>query len=248
MENNILNEEMSKMFSLIDYNKTKTLTENNLFKATKLQQLTEQIPAGTQYVAGGVPMLSHGIPKAAKVATWMKGFPKSVTQFAKGSGGLATGVGIASYIAHETTADPGVKIASNIIGLGAAGAAIGGIGGPMGMAVGALIGGAIGAVISEWSENNQALLGGDEAWEVAMNNATWEGFNTIKIREDLEKLQIISSSQAEQIARKLRNAMHGGGTNENAIIDAIDLAPSLIDISRVHDEFGIEEGHWPFRF
>ena len=248
MENNILNEEMSKMFSLIDYNKTKTLTENNLFKATKLQQLTEQIPAGTQYVAGGVPMLSHGIPKAAKVATWMKGFPKSVTQFAKGSGGLATGVGIASYIAHETTADPGVKIASNIIGLGAAGAAIGGIGGPMGMAVGALIGGTIGAVISEWSENNQALLGGDEAWEVAMNNATWEGFNTIKIREDLEKLQIISSSQAEQIARKLRNAMHGGGTNENAIIDAIDLAPSLIDISRVHDEFGIEEGHWPSDF
>ena len=47
----------------------------------------------------------------------------------------------------------------------------------------------------------------------------------------------------EAIADKLLTAMYGGGTNENRIIDAIDLAPSLVDVSRVHDKFGIEKGY-----
>lgn len=192
--------------------------------------LSKGIGAGTKSAKGG---WGSGLPK------WMKG-----ANFVKG----ATVVGIGGVVASETSADPGVQAVGNIVGMGATGAAIGTLAGPIGTAVGALIGGAAGAIMTQWSEDNQTLAGGEEAWTLAMNNETWEAFDTIKKKEDLDKIEIISSTDAEAIADKLLTAMYGGGTNENRIIDAIDLAPSLVDVSRVHDKFGIEKGMWPSTF
>ena len=56
----------------------------------------------------------------------------------------------------------------------------------IGTAVGALIGGAAGAIMSSWSEDNQTLAGGDEAFTLSMNNELWEAFDTIKKKEDLD--------------------------------------------------------------
>jgi len=192
--------------------------------------LSKGIGAGTKSAKGG---WGSGLPK------WMKG-----ANFVKG----ATVVGVGGIVASETSADPGVQAVGNIVGMGASGAAIGSLAGPIGTAIGALIGGAAGAIMTQWSEDNQTLAGGDEAFALAMNNDTWEAFDTIKKKEDLDKIEIISSTDAGAIADKLLTAMYGGGTNENRIIDAIDLAPSLVDVSRVHDKFGIEKGMWPSSF
>lgn len=209
--------------------------------------------AGTvKTVAGTGSDLSKGIGagtkgSAASAGGWGKGLPKwmKTAKFAKG----ASIVGITGLIASETSADPGVQAVGNIVGFGATGAAVGSMIMPgIGTVIGGLIGGTAGALMSSWSEDNETLQGGQEAWDFSMNNDTWEAFDTVMKKEDLTKLDMISSTEATQIADKLLTAMYGGGTNENRIIDAIDLAPSLIDVSRIHSAFGIEKGMWPSSF
>ena len=203
-------------------------------------------------VAGTGSDLSKGIgagTKSSKVAAaggWGKGLPKWLKTASFGK--AVTGVGIAGLIASETSADPGTKAVGNIVVGASTGAMIGSVVPIIGTTIGAIVGGAAGAILSTWSESNETLAGGEEAWTVAMNNETWEAFDTVMKKEDLDKLDMISSTEATQIADKLLTAMYGGGTNENRIIDAIDLAPSLIDVSRVHSAFGIEKGMWPSSF
>jgi len=189
------------------------------------------------------PVTTPAVTTLAKTSgTWGKGLPVWMkgANFVKG----ASVVGIGGLIASETSADPGTKAVGNIIGMGATGAALGSFGGPVGMAIGAIIGGSVGAIMTTWSEDNTELLGAAEKYDFAMNGDTWDAFDTIKKKEDLDKLQIVSSTDAAAIAEKLYTAMYGGGTNENRIIDAIDLAPSLVDVSRVWDKFGIKKGFY----
>ena len=192
--------------------------------------------------------LSRGVGSTTRASGgWSKGLPKWVkgAKFAKG----VSGVGIAGLVASETTADPGVAAVGNIIGFGATGAALGSMIMPgIGTAIGAIIGGTAGALMSSWSEDNETLEGGQKAYDFAMNGDTWDAFDTVMKKEGLDELTLISSTEDTNIADKLYTAMYGSATNENAIIDAIDLAPSLVDVSRVWDKFGIKKGMWPSSF
>jgi len=157
--------------------------------------------AGTvKTVAGTGSDLSKGIGagtkgSAASAGGWGKGLPKwmKTAKFAKG----ASIVGITGLIASETSADPGVQAVGNIVGFGATGAAVGSMIMPgIGTVIGGLIGGTAGALMSSWSEDNETLQGGQEAWDFSMNNDTWEAFDTVMKKEDLTKLDMIPSTGA----------------------------------------------------
>ena len=237
-------EELKRFNQINDYDSSEpTIISEKKGKVTKT--LNEQVST----IPGTGSDLSTGIGATTKApkGAWGKGLPNWIKtgNFVK-AGSIA---GVGGLVASEASADPGVQAVGNIVGFGGTGAAIGSMIAPgIGTAIGALVGGAAGAVMSSWSEENQALAGGEEAWTLSMNNELWEAFDTIKKKEDLNGLEIISSSEAGKIADKLLTAMYGAGTNENRIIDAIDLAPSLVDVSRVHDKFGIEKGMWPSTF
>tara|TARA_R110002020_G_scaffold59414_4_gene162005 strand:+ start:17897 stop:19825 length:1929 start_codon:yes stop_codon:yes gene_type:complete len=235
-------EELQRFNQITDYTPGEpTVISEEKSKINKT--LNEQVST----IPGTGSDLSQGIGATPKKGGWGSGLPK----WMKGANFVKVGslAGLGGLATSEASADPGVQAVGNIVGFGGTGAAVGTMIAPgIGTAVGALIGGAAGAIMSSWSEDNQTLAGGDEAFTLSMNNELWEAFDTIKKKEDLEGLEIISSSEAEAIADKLLTAMYGGGTNENRIIDAIDLAPSLVDVSRVHDKFGIEKGMWPSSF
>ena len=167
----------------------------------------------------------------------------------KGLSGLQKGAALGGATVAPSmvgSPDPGVSATVNT----ASGAMTGGMIGSMvvpgiGTAIGAVLGGAVGAIMSKWSTDVELQLGAQEKYDLGMDPDTWQAFHDVVIKDEkLDGLEEISSSSANAIADKIYDAMYGAGTDEDAIYDALMECQSLLDLSRVNDEFGTKKGAW----
>ena len=116
----------------------------------------------------------------------------------------------------------------------ASGALTGGMIGSMiapgiGTAIGAALGGAAGAIMSAWGTDVEMQVGAQEKWDLGMDQDLWSTFHDVVTKEEkLDGLEEMSSSTAEGIAGSLYTAMYGGGTNEDAIYDALMSIDSIV--------------------
>jgi len=159
-------------------------------------------------------------------------------------GGALAGATVAPSIVGS--ADPTVSGVMNT----ASGAMTGGMIGSMivpgiGTAIGAALGGAAGAIMSSWSKDVELQAGAEEKWTLGMDSDLWSEFHDVVVKEEkLDGLEEMSSSTAEGIADELYDAMYGGGTDEDAVYDAFMEIDSIVNLSKVNDEFGTKKGAW----
>jgi peptidoglycan hydrolase-like protein with peptidoglycan-binding domain len=178
--------------------------------------------------------------------------PAFVTAAGVAFGGLSTlqkGAAIGGATVAPSmvgSADPTVSGVVNT----ASGALTGGMIGSMivpgiGTAIGAALGGAAGAIMSSWSKDVELQAGAEEKWTLGMDSDLWSEFHDVVVKEEkLDGLEEMSSSTAEGIANELYNAMYGGGTDEDAVYDALMEIDSIVNLSKVNDEFGTKKGAW----